>query len=683
MRFIKILSVLFTLVLILVLAPILFFLFTDPNEFKPQIQELARKQGFELDMRGDLHWQIYPNIELQLEDTQLNSQQPGYDLDAHLGLVRLDIELQPLFAGELSVRGIRAENIDLSVAELESLESDEQPEAGRDAEISTDSLTISQVAFTDVSIKYQPIEADLLEVRIDRLVTEVPDLTGVPFPVNLTVNYTDKAWSVALATQALISADLKAQEFGFEADSLSLQIAGDQTFSIDSTISAEIDVPEGQWSVDVSGAEIEDLQFAADAAGMLDPLSASGKLQARGGIALLNQFVDLSIVNRLNLNTEFDYAPDYLKLSKLEAQVNDIHASANIDYRLSGERPSNIALSIDRINLDDYLAEEAEQTRAPSEAENPLAFMEGLPAIELQLEIAELISSGQQFTDIELSVSQANTIADVQLIQAKLAGGELKSQLRLRGLAEPQVRIDSVRAENIDLGVLAAAAAAEEGTSIEGIATLGFSGRLQSLATNALLAGLNGNGQIDVDNLKLNNLNLEENICASARQLGGSAALTSEWSQETVFGSLASPFEVRQGLLSLGNIGTGFGNIKLGGGGELNLDSMEFTAQLALEIQGERTSEQGCSINKYLRNTELPLACSGNLSAEGGTSCGLDGSVVANLLKGQIQNQLGQQLDRFLGRDQGEQTEGSNSSEEKQPSEGEQIIRGLLEGLFD
>ena len=52
----------------LALAAIIYLLVAvDPNDYKPQITNLASNQGLELSLDGDLAWQFFPQIGIKVE----------------------------------------------------------------------------------------------------------------------------------------------------------------------------------------------------------------------------------------------------------------------------------------------------------------------------------------------------------------------------------------------------------------------------------------------------------------------------------------------------------------------------------------------------------------------------------------------------------------------------------------
>lgn len=695
---VKALSFLFTLLLLALVVPIAYLLISDPNDFKPQIQQLAQQQGLRLEIGGDLKWQIYPDIELEVSDLSVQGEQAGMDLDAQLGLARLQIELWPLFSGELRVRGIGVSDSRVGLTQLSSdseVEAVAESQAGANSESTTASVQL--ISLTNIRLDYEDIEGVTMTVQLDELEIRQLDLSGGEFPVSLSLSYQSQNQSqnqsqIQLVTDATANVDLDSGNYLFSSESVNLWLdIAEQTFAISAQLESAVNLPANRWSLSLNQAQLEDLNVKANVSGGIEPLSALGQLELSGGDQLINKLTGQPLIKTLSLKSAIDYSVERLLINELVMAVNESQINAEAKYYFEADKSSEAHLSLDQINLDDYFpaSEPGATSASPAEnnssAENPLAFLLYMPAISVQLDIGQLISSGLTVENIDLSMQVADSAATIELIAAELADGDVSANL-VATVQQPQISVGSLILKQIDLSQIVLTEAGSP--LISGIANLDFSGALDSLVGDAMLSGLNGNGQLSVENLSLATLNIEQSICTSAQQLGASAALREDWQSGTEFDQLASPYQIDGGLLSLQNIGSGFGNIRLSGGGNMNLQSMDFDAKFSLLIDGERTSEEGCSINHYLRNTALPLTCWGSLAEGGETSCGLDSSVIATLLAGQIKDQFGSKLNKLLGIDQSadessDAIDGADEQEQTPSDQVEETVRNLLEGFLN
>jgi len=643
-KLVKILSVVFSILLLLVLAPVIFLLTLDPNDYKPEIETLALEQGVDLEVRGDLGWQIYPTIALELNDVALATEQPGMSLMASLDLAQLNINLWPLFSGELSVRAINLQGVDLTLTETASEE--DNPEAQTES-VNTNLpvLNVQRISLTDINMIYQPQLEDAIQLTIAELVAEQFNLGGVPFPFSLALDLDYSGQNLNLAMDSRLTLDLETQHYRLETRNLDVEVAGDQSVSSQIDLVADLNTASGNWQLSLNSMQVDDLFAELSAEGVMEPLSAKGNLNIEGGAGFIGRLTDTGMLKDLTLETGFDYRLEALVINSLKAKINETELEAELQYFLEGQNTSQLSIDMGQINVDQYLPVESDPAAA-SANQNPLAFLESVPPFDIRLSVDELVFSGYQLIDLQMHSDIADSRAGVSLQHAGFAQGDIEANLVLQVTGEPQVQIRFFRANNIQLGQLVTTETGEP--MIQGVATAAFSGELISLIGEEYLSGLNGDGLISVDGLFLHNWNIEQNICVSAERLGATAALQPTWPAGTELSAFNSPVRVRNGVATLEEITSGFGNISFTGGGDLNLVSMDLSAQLALLIQGDRTSEQGCPVNSFIRNTELPLSCEGNIGEGGEMSCGLDNAVIQALLSGRVQNAIQERLQRLI-----------------------------------
>ena len=671
----KILSLILTLLLIVALIPLGFVLLSDPNDFKPQLEQLAREQGMELHIDGELSWRLYPDIELGVSDLRLEGEQLGTFVNAAVGMADLQIELKPLLSGQLKIRGIQVSDTELFLRELDSISA--QNSTAESSNDRSSSASVQQLELQNIKLSYKALNGQLTSVSIDELQLQQLSLEGGKFPVNLKLTYQGGGQELGLSAAAMVSVDLPAQRYSISTEQFQMDVAGAWPFTVLADMDAVVNLQSKQWNLALASAQIDDLLVKANISGGLEPLSAAGQIDVHSSPLIYQQLGR----NPIEAQARFDYAAERLLVNELAANLNNTNIQGSVQYYFDGVRQSEVELQVDRLNLDAYLGlnlapylktEPDTDEQGDASSENPLQFLDQAQPTSLRLSIGELLVKQQWITDIELAAEIVTSKAHVKLASARIAGGSIQGSVLARSSGQPQLSISDISLNQLDLSQLLVNKAGRP--FITGVVSASFRGQVGSLNTGSVFEQLDGVGQLDISNLSLMGTNIEQSICLSAQQLGATAALTNQWPAGTKFEQVSSPFSIDQGILSLNQIGTGFGNIKIAGNTHLDLNSMNMDARLSLRVEGERTSEQGCSINQYLRNTSLPLSCKGNLSENGSTSCGLDSSVVKELLKGQIKNELGRQLNRLPGSDENE----SEQSEDPLKD----AVKGLLEGLL-
>lgn len=88
----------------------------DPNDYKDEIQQLARdKANLELQLKGDIGWSLFPWLGLELTDATLASADSPEQPFANLRLLGLSVRVLPLLRREVQMSDIRVDGLDLTL----------------------------------------------------------------------------------------------------------------------------------------------------------------------------------------------------------------------------------------------------------------------------------------------------------------------------------------------------------------------------------------------------------------------------------------------------------------------------------------------------------------------------------------------------------------------------------------
>ncbi|MDX5371639.1 MAG: AsmA family protein [Pseudomonadaceae bacterium] len=88
----------------------------DPNDYKDEIQQLARdKANLELQLKGDIGWSLFPWLGLELTDATLASADTPDKPFADLRLLGLSVRVLPLLRREVQMSDIRVDGLELTL----------------------------------------------------------------------------------------------------------------------------------------------------------------------------------------------------------------------------------------------------------------------------------------------------------------------------------------------------------------------------------------------------------------------------------------------------------------------------------------------------------------------------------------------------------------------------------------
>ncbi|WP_375740566.1 AsmA family protein [Pseudomonas boanensis] len=153
----------------------------DPNDYKDEIQQLARdKANLELTLKGDIGWSLFPWLGLELHQATLASavtpEKPFADLD----MIGLSVRVLPLLRREVQMSDIRVEGLNLTLQRDEKGQGNWE-DIGRPAKAPT-STPAGSPAPTD-----QPAQAPAAKQESRPIKLDIDSLTVH----NARIDYTD------------------------------------------------------------------------------------------------------------------------------------------------------------------------------------------------------------------------------------------------------------------------------------------------------------------------------------------------------------------------------------------------------------------------------------------------------------------------------------------------------------
>jgi AsmA protein len=98
-----------------VVATIAISILVDAEKIKAEVKTVVKQQtGGDLDIAGTMSWSIYPEISLSLADVSYTNSGGNKPL-ARLNALQLNVELMPLFGGNVNVSGINLDGMTLNL----------------------------------------------------------------------------------------------------------------------------------------------------------------------------------------------------------------------------------------------------------------------------------------------------------------------------------------------------------------------------------------------------------------------------------------------------------------------------------------------------------------------------------------------------------------------------------------
>lgn len=554
----------------------------DPNQFKPQIETAAEQAGVELSINGDLQWQFLP-IGITVNQVDYNLQDQS--IAGHIDQLSLGIDLLALIPSE-------------------------------DQQIPINSLSITDGRLFIAIPNQLPIQ--ITQINLD---IRGASFDGTPFPVNL-----------------------------------SMQMLGGKKISLNTELGM---IFENQQVTDFSVSQL-DLR--------LDALKLSGDLQTSENLSQIQGDIRIHSFNLLDQLSSFKQLAPNLQIPEMAnpqaltnmrvdsrfnielSQTSEIQTllvidNQPVDINVLIDQPNyslTTVISADSFDLNPYLSQlSGDSTNAALFAPLaiPLAIWHGKSQVEFSL--SKLAIGDFSLSNIFIDLYGHRNVFNLRSFNADAFDGQINGVAEL-DLRNPEANFTmQASIDQFNLGT--ALAATMDSSDLSGILSLDIDIGGSGNYPQTIIKSLSGSGQLELLSPQLTKTNLEQSLCTAAALFSGGQSSDKQWTQGTQLWDFKGDFRLNRGRLIVNDYQTGTGHIAASGSGTFNLLNQRYNINNTLLADKPKTSSNGCSINKNLRNRPITLRCDGRIGES--PNCRPDKKMFNLLLKDKVLNQIG------LGRD--------------------------------
>ena len=564
-------------VVTLMSAAILYLSFAvDLNSYKTDIESVARQQGWDISIEGDLAWQFFPKPGLSIADITASDQTALSGSADQLILATYWTQLLSLSGGieqlQLDSLHIEGGSLQWSPANSLGLQFD-------NIQLSTKNLSVQGKSFP------LSVSAKILGGRNLSVETEV---------------------AVKLDGQNMRQLNLVDLELNLD----SLRLSGELRTSDNGSFM--------QGNLKTNSFDLKQLMAS---------------LQAEIPLLTAPKTVLQSALTQLSLTTSFSV--DTQAASKFTGEINLDGQIFGLDVTL--DHPTNnltTLVSGDILRAGHYLPAAnsgGNNTGLFAPLAIPFALWQGSSQVEVNLNRVE-------FKDFNIENFYSNVFGNQRVLRmtslnADLFAGQINAiaKLDMRS-AKPSFNLQP-SLYNIDLNKVLSALGGE--SIVAG--RLNMDANIQGVGANLgeIIRSLSGAGKFQVIEPIYKGLNIEQSFCNAAALLSARAQAAQNWPQGTEFNNLQGSFQLSGGKLLLNDYSTGTGNLEIIGRGSVNLVKRQYQINASARVDQAVTSPTGCSVNQRLQNRQIPFICKGAFgqSNPGGLSCNPDEQLLRDLLK--------------------------------------------------
>lgn len=570
MKVIKYLLILvFSLLLLLILAITYITLVIDPNDYKQDIiKEVDNNTGRQLVMQGNISWRFFPSLGLSIGKTQLNNpegfpDQPMLALDS----VEVDVALVPLLSkkveiGQVSVKGLsvylltRKDGVsnldDLTKKEMTPAPQTSADNQNENAPPKLKDIRIKGIQLVDAKITVEDLKAGTKQV-IDH------------------INFNLAEFSLQQWVELSFSMQLE---------------TGPQKVSLNS---------QGQ-------VNIADSMQRYDLKDLSTQITVEGEGIPNGRLDVSNQ-----------LSGYFDGTNKKAELSTLSLSLLDININGKLTALLNTIPKINFDLKVSPVDLDKFLPpadkkEVAQQTEQPT---NPdLSWMKQFD-VEGKLFIESLKADKLSVSAIEIPLQIKAGKLKMTEMKANLYQGSLNTSLILDGTNK--VPPFNIKATLSKVQALPLIKDLMDKEIVSGTLDLNMDISGKGLIDKQIRQGAKGGGNVAFTDGAVYGVNIAQMIRSAYAKIKGQTIEEDKSPPKTDFAALTASFTIENGIVNNPDLKLLSPLLRIDGKGQAQL--IEETVDYALSTAIVGTLQgQGGKDSEELKKLTIPVKINGPMA---------------------------------------------------------------------
>ena len=600
----------------------------DPNSYKPELSKLAKENGINLAIDGDLSWSFFPNLAVNAGATSISGQnipeihfeQADFSLD-WMALLSSTVRFKTIaiYGADITVKATaEAENIVAASTKITSTKKQNASLPALPFELAIDGLNLKNAKLTIFSTGQQ------------KIIVEKINLTGKD------LNLDEKPFSVGLKFSTLHPGYPTPIDVTFS--SQIIFHGKEKTIALEST------------KLSVNGIENLPIAVSFNANYQLDKLLTLDNLKFTSDEFTINGDASLKLASPRALN---------IKLSGTDLALPA--TLQKIDQKATNGEPPHHKGSAAQALLSPIVA--------------PLALLEGGKS-HIEINLASFSVDQTVISKLHLNLFSNNKIVEVTDLSGEVFDGTFQATTRIDlSNSIPRIKFSNT-IQGIDINKALSSLA--DLSDINGTLSADFNATSQGDTQDTLIDNMHGAGALLAENLKFGMINVEQSYCKMASIIEKRALSGQSWPEYTELQNLKTRFSLDKQIVTIPSLTSGLGNLAISGDGQVNLKEQTYNVLIKANLKGDRTSEAGCPIkSKSIRNKDLPLRCSGSFAPDGSTRCLPEKGFITQLLKETVKEKLINNLLNSKSDAGAENSEGTQTKDVK-----EQIMDTLLKGLF-
>lgn len=653
-----VLKVLAGLIVFVIVAVVAVSLLFDPNDYKPQIEELAKENAdINLEINGDIGWSMFPTLGLELP--QVNAQSLQGEPIASLKSAQIAVNIPALFGGEVKMNGITIDGLELAIKpETDSKEkSDDEAVDGHTNQADGGfALDIGDVVLKDANIRYEDANGQVITISNFNFNGEnVSSSKSFPASMSFALNVAQDQQQVVdlnteLSTQILLNTVAQVYEL-IDLDmtvTVTHEALGSkpQDIKLSGNLVADLTADKAALSNFVVG--LANLSLNAN----MDVLNMSSAPQLKGDISIpafdakaLMATLEMPAVATQNekaltavgLSAKLAGPANVIALESLNIQLDSTTFKGQLSHNLKSNA-QRITLAGDSINVDDYLPPTSEQ-KEPSQKstsgerypKTPLLPIEVLQGINLNADLAltKLTASGLKVENLKLLADAKNGLINLSQVSGDLYNGNFNNSIVIDARKTPLKMTSKKNVSNVQIGGLLKDLTQQD--MLSGVFNLKGNYQMEGNSVYDIVNTIDGKVNMSLKDGRIQGVNLIDKLCSGIMSLKGQKPDPAAAVDYTEFSNLSTSANITNGLVSNKDLKAALVGVNLTGAGTVNLPKESLDYGLSLTILQELKGPN-CQLDNKLHNLSLPLRCKGHFDDDPASMCGIDKNGMSKVL---------------------------------------------------
>jgi len=637
----KLLKILLTLTaalaLLIIVAAVVIPMFVDPNDFKPQIQSIVKKQtGRELTISGDLELSVFPWIGVATGEMTL-SDAPGFDKPyfARIEESNIKVKLLPLLSKKIEISRIVLKGLDLYLAknnkgitnwdDLIAAKAQEDKQPAQDKSATTPdkpenilaALAIGGISIENAHLvwddqksgKYTEIKD--FNLHTDKLVFDQP------VDINLSFAIVDKktqvTQSVDFSTQLVINDKLeliKLSDLALTSLTSGKDIPNN---SLKAVLTADVAIDLPQQTLDIANLKLKsgNLTVTADIKGVhiKDKPSFKGHVNiAEFNLAkLLNQMAiklpdmsDASALSHVAANFDLSATDKSAALNNLVIKLDDSNIKGSVNIKDFSSKALQFVLNIDALDADRYLPAETKKSRSSSPKATPAAVAAAgaslFPVktlrkqnIQGKLNIGQLKIKKLKMQGVHFNLTAKHGVIKTRQTISHLYQGSYSGATTINVKHKTPAIALSEKLSNIQIGPLMKDF--NDTDRMTGLLTASANLNGRGNTADRIKSTLNGSLQFQFKNSVVKGFNIQKMIDNVKSLIKGAPLPTENKNDQTLFSDISGTAKVINGVVHNNDLKAVSSRVLVNGQGTANLATEQLNYKINARVIKRKTAE--------------------------------------------------------------------------------------------